>query len=116
MSHLLLGIRGEKFAEKLLKEKGYKILARNFKTKLGEIDIVTSYKGTLIFVEVKTRTGTKFGLPEEAVDKRRILRIVKAGEVFMKKYSLHGTKIRVQVVSLIFNGATPYYVKIIDAL
>ena len=66
-----LGARGEALACTLLKEKGYKIIERNFKTPIGEIDIVAREGQTLVFVEVKTRESTAFGSAKWAVDRKK---------------------------------------------
>lgn len=72
------GTGGEDMAVKYLLSKGYKILARNYTTKIGELDIVAKDKGTIVFVEVKTRKSDFFGLPREAVTytKQRKIRMV----------------------------------------
>ena len=69
-------LKGEAGAVKFLKKQKYKILERNFTTKLGEIDIIAKEGGTYIFAEVKARTGQMFGLPREAVtaEKQRKIR------------------------------------------
>lgn len=77
-----LGILGEDLAVKFLKKNGYKILQRNFRSKLGEIDIVAQEKDVLVFVEVKTRWSEKFGLPEEAITPWKIRSIIKTGQYF----------------------------------
>lgn len=59
----LLGRTGEVKAEKFLKKLGYKILAKNYKTVVGEIDIIAKDGDTVVFVEVKTRTNEKYGAP-----------------------------------------------------
>jgi putative endonuclease len=61
------GDKGERLAEKVLLKKGYKLLARNFRSRFGELDLVMQDRETLVFIEVKTRVNTKFGRPEEAV-------------------------------------------------
>ena len=61
-SNLEKGLLGEREAEKYLISKGYKIRDRNYRTKIGEIDIVAEKFNTLVFVEVKTRTSTKLGI------------------------------------------------------
>lgn len=67
----LLGKVGEKQAVKFLKKKGYKIIETNFKTYLGEIDIIALDKDYTVFVEVKTRQSDDYGYPSEAVDKEK---------------------------------------------
>ena len=82
MEKITLGRKGEKIAERYLLDLGFKIIDKNFQTKFGEIDIIAQDKGDLVFVEVKTRVSTKFGLPEEAVTPRKIKRIVKAAAIY----------------------------------
>ncbi len=60
-------IIGENAAAEFLKKKGYVILERNFRKGYGEIDIIAVKKGTLVFVEVKTRSSDKFGTPLDAI-------------------------------------------------
>jgi putative endonuclease len=62
-----LGEAGERYATDYLIKNGYKILDRNWRIRGGEIDIVALYKSTLVFVEVKTRTSTSYGTPEESI-------------------------------------------------
>jgi putative endonuclease len=61
------GDKGEKEAKTFLKKKGYRIIETNFRCREGEIDIIAQNKGTLVFVEVRTKTGAQFGSPEESV-------------------------------------------------
>lgn len=79
----LLGKIGEDMAEIMLFSQGYSILARNFMSHNGEIDIVAEKYGTVYFVEVKTRTTEKFGEPEEAVDEVKKQRIRSAADYFL---------------------------------
>lgn len=58
---------GEEIACRLLKEKGYRIIETNFRTRFGELDIIASKDNFLVFVEVKLKKGTDFGLPEEMI-------------------------------------------------
>ena len=69
----LLGQSGEKRVEKYLKKLGYKIIKRNYRTPLGEADLIAEDKDEIVFVEVKTRTNDFYGNPKEAVgvDKQR---------------------------------------------
>lgn len=61
------GEKGESIAERHLKKRGYKILEKNYRTKVGEIDIIAKEKNTIVFVEVKTRRSWQFGNPKGAV-------------------------------------------------
>ena len=62
-----LGLKGEKLAQKFLKKAGYKIIKTNYVTPYGEADIIALKDGFIVFIEVKTRTSLKFGMPKEAV-------------------------------------------------
>src|ERR1035437_2637505 len=61
------GNLGEKLARDFLKKKGYKIIEMNYRCPAGEMDIIAKQKDCLVFVEVRTKTGTGFGSPEESV-------------------------------------------------
>jgi putative endonuclease len=66
-----IGKWGEDTAAEYLAQKGYEVAARNIRTPYGEIDIVAKQGGITIFVEVKTRTSNKMGLPEESITPRK---------------------------------------------
>ena len=83
-----IGKFGENVASKYLKDKGYKIKERNYRTFLGEIDIICEHKGNIIFVEVKTRRSDKFGYPEEAVNLTKQRKIIKNALCYLSKYYL----------------------------
>lgn len=75
---------GEEAVAAHLGRYGYSILHRNFRIgRLGEIDIIAEKNGVIFFVEVKTRTGLSFGLPAEAVNKKKIEKIRKLASAFM---------------------------------
>ncbi len=66
-----LGKKGEALVAKYLKKRGYTIVERNYRTPFGEADIIALDKDEVAFIEVKTRTTEEYGLPSEAVDKRK---------------------------------------------
>lgn len=76
------GKYGEDLAVKFLQDQGYKILARNFRSHFGEIDIIGLDGGILVFIEVKTRWNEAFGLPEEAITPRKIRSIARTGDYY----------------------------------
>ncbi len=82
------GELGEEYATNLLKWKGYQILKRNFKSKLGEIDLIAIDEETLVFVEVKTRWSKKYGKPEEAVTPKKLERIKRIGQLYSLTHPL----------------------------
>ncbi|PIP20891.1 MAG: YraN family protein [Candidatus Omnitrophica bacterium CG23_combo_of_CG06-09_8_20_14_all_40_11] len=104
---LYLGKKGEEAAVGLLKDNGYKILLRNYKTKLGEIDIIASDKGTICFIEVKTRQSNRFGSPVEAISESKQRQISKAALAFLKEKNLLDKKARFDVVSIMYSKAKP---------
>ncbi len=106
--NLFLGSKGEETATALLKENGYKILHRNYKTKLGEIDIIARDRDTYVFIEVKTRRTARFGSPAEAVVRNKQRQISKAALSFLKANNLLQEKARFDVVSILWGpGGKP---------
>ena len=100
--NLKLGREGEKRAKNHLKWKGYKILKTNYRYKKGEIDIIASNEKFTIFVEVKTRSNTSYGNPEEAVSKKKESLIKSVAQQFM---NLYGSKdlIRFDIIAITKN-------------
>jgi putative endonuclease len=78
----VLGQWGEDIAVGYLQDIAYKILARNYRTRHGEIDIVAEKEGALIFVEVKLRSSADFGFPEDAVTPRKQAHLLQAAEMY----------------------------------
>lgn len=78
----LLGKKGEDLAASYLTKHTYQIKERNFKARYGEIDIIAVKDGVLVFVEVKTRVGRAFGLPEEAVTPRKLREVVGTAQYY----------------------------------
>jgi len=77
------GNLGEEIARKYLENKGYIIIDRNYKKKYGEIDLIVEDRNDLVFVEVKTRIGEQFGLPEDALNKDKIQRLIKNSQAYL---------------------------------
>src|SRR3989304_3418392 len=80
--NLPLGRYGEELATKYLQKQGYKIIERNFQKRYGEIDIIARDSETLIFVEVKTRIGDKYGPPEEAITSWKLKALVRSVQFY----------------------------------
>ncbi len=93
-----LGKFGEEVASKYLKTKGYKIRERNYRTSLGEIDIIGEYKSEIIFVEVKTRSSEQFGLLEEAVNLSKQKKMIKNALGYLTRYHLGKSNTRFDVI------------------
>jgi putative endonuclease len=103
-----LGIWGEKLAADFLTEHGYSIMERNVRTPYGEIDLVArqdfaaSY--VIVMVEVKTRSSTKYGFPEEAVSHRKKEHLINSAEAFMQAHPELGGNWRIDVIAIQKNG------------
>lgn len=91
---------GEDFAVRILKNKGYKIIQRNFRSKLGEIDIIAKNGGYLSFIEVKTRWNKKYGKPEEAVTSGKINKIKRVIDYYLLLHPENYKKIKIEVVAI----------------
>lgn len=100
MNRKAKGDFGEKLAVKYLKKQGYRILNTNFKTELGEIDIVMTDEVTLIFVEVKSRSTDNFGYPSEAVTFHKRGKINQVASQYIKKFMLFNVDVRFDVVEI----------------
>ena len=79
-----LGKAGEDCAANYLESCGYKIIARNYRIRTAEIDIIAEKDGVIVFVEVKTRSNVRHGLPAEAVNFRKQKKIIEAASVFLQ--------------------------------
>ena len=82
-SNQRFGALGEKLAARYLKEQGYKILKKNYKNKLGEIDIIAVDKNEIVFVEVKTRSASPYLSGQYAVDKHKQFHIMRTASYYL---------------------------------
>ena len=98
--NLVLGRIGETEAAEYLESLGYKILERNYKNKIGEIDIIARDGDTLVFVEVKTRSSNGFGYGREAVDFKKQNKIRMTATVYLKYKRLLDSKVRFDVIEI----------------
>ena len=103
------GDRGESIACGYLINHGYKIIKRNYSCKFGEIDIIVKKDNNLVFVEVKTRTNTFFGEPQEFVDYNKIERMNMAIDCFLGFYKIEDKyNLRIDVIEIIFDKNDRY--------
>lgn len=100
LNHKKTGNFGEEIAARNLEENGYVILNRNFRCRFGEIDIIARDGDTVVFVEVKTRRGRKYGEAEEAVDYRKQRKLRQLAEYYLMKHHLVSQKCRFDVCSV----------------
>jgi len=93
-----IGKWGEDTAAEYLTQRGYEIMARNVRTPYGEIDIVTGQGDITIFVEVKTRTSNKMGLPEESITPRKREHMLAAADHYAAEHEIDHWQIDVLAI------------------
>lgn len=107
MSSQQQGKKGEECAVDLLKKNRYRIIARNYRTRYGEIDIIARDNDTVCFIEVKSRSSDRFGLPQEALSAVKQRKIAKVALAFLKDNNLLDTPARFDVVCVLFDQPVP---------
>jgi len=110
----LTGIKGEQRAVHFLQQIGYEILETNWRWKRCEVDIIARFQNTLIFAEVKTRTSTTYGLPEESVSATKQQKLTEAAEEYAEQ-NQHKGEIRFDIISIIIKGSRHEIFHIKDA-
>jgi putative endonuclease len=95
-----LGAKGEEIAVRYLKSRGYRILERNYRIKLGEIDIIAEQGADLVFIEVKTRSDTLFGSPFDSVTAAKQRQLSKVALEYIGKRGGHNRPARFDVVGV----------------
>lgn len=100
-----VGRYGEDVAARHLLDAGLEILARNWRCREGEIDIVAREHGALVFCEVKTRSSALFGLPAEAITRRKADRLRRLALLWLQEHSERATEVRFDVVSVLRSPA-----------
>src|ERR1700749_4821384 len=101
--HLDLGRKGESLAKTHLESLGYEILDENWTHGKAEIDLIAWKDRVIIFAEVKTRTGTGFGLPEDFVDNRKQRLMADAADEYIYIMN-HQGEVRFDIISVLFRG------------
>lgn len=102
-----LGRWGERLAEDHLRRRGYRILARQYKTRLGEIDLIAEQGEWIVFVEVKTRVGLERGHPVEAVDPHKQRQLLRLAEAWLKRHPAPARRVRFDVVGILKRADGP---------
>ncbi len=98
-----IGSYGENLACEYLLDIKHKILARNFRSKLGEIDIITFFNNMIIFTEVKSRYTNSYGSPMESVTYYKQKQIIKLSSYYILINKLNDYNIRYDVIEIFFN-------------
>ncbi len=109
-----LGEKGEELAVRFLKKKGYKIIKQNYKTRIGEIDIIARDGNALVFIEVKTRESIEYGLPFEAINSAKKRKIANVALLYLKRLK-EIPPCRFDVVSIYYKQDNPEFELIKDA-
>ncbi|GBE06079.1 MAG TPA: YraN family protein [Nitrospirae bacterium] len=109
-----LGAKGEELAAEFLRQNGYRIIKQNYRTPIGEIDIIAGDGEILVFIEVKTRQALDYGLPSEAVNRIKRRKIGNVALLYLKKYKVL-PPCRFDVVSIHYEKGIPQLELIKDA-
>ncbi|SCG83465.1 UPF0102 protein [Proteiniborus sp. DW1] len=99
-----IGLIGENIAVNYLLDNGYKILDRNFRVKAGEIDIVAQICQTIVFVEVKSRTSNRYGLPYESVNYKKQQKIIRVAQNYINFKRLINYEYRFDIIEVYLNA------------
>lgn len=97
--HQSTGQKGEDLATQFLEKEGYQIVERNFRYKRAEIDIIAKKDGLMVFVEVKARSSSAFGYPEDFVDEKKSALIMAAADHYIDQMNWEGL-IRFDIISI----------------
>ena len=103
MNNIEKGKLGEEIALKYIISKGGKIIERNYRTKIGEIDLIAKINGELVFVEVKSRSNINYGYPSESVDYKKKRKITNVAKYYILDNSLENLSIRFDVIEIYLN-------------
>jgi putative endonuclease len=96
-----LGKTGEDLAVDYLKNQGFEILERNYKNKIGEIDIIGRESGFLVFIEVKARKGADFGIPFDSIGAKKQKKVALVAAKYIQEKKYFGDW-RIDAVSVLF--------------
>jgi len=99
-----LGKLGERIAERWLAERGWRVLAKRYRSGHRDLDLIVERGGAVVFVEVKTRRGTEFGHPIEAVNWRKQRELVRSARVWIARFGTSEHTYRFDVVGVLING------------
>lgn len=106
-----LGARGEAVAARYLQSRGLVVLDRNWRCRAGEIDLVATDGDALVIVEVKTRSGTDYGHPAEAVTTQKLARIRRLAQLWLAANRVGWVEVRFDVVAVLARPDAPVEVE-----
>ena len=99
-----LGAKGEELARDFLRQQGYQILTSNYRCRHGEIDIVAQEGEDLVFVEVRSRRSTAFGIPEESLTRAKIRHLTASSQHYLQEHASQGVHWRIDLISIRFGA------------
>lgn len=102
-----LGRLGEEIARNYLEEIGYTILAMNYRTPLGELDLVAQHGETIVFVEVRTRSTSTFGSPIESITLSKQERLIRLALQFCAHHCLYSRDLRFDIIGIYLQSEEP---------
>lgn len=105
-----IGDQGEELAATYLEEKGFRILESNYHFERNEVDLVcldSQKGGEIVFVEVKTRSGENYGVPEESVTEEKKESLIEVARAYLHERKLEGAPARFDVVGVLLTGKEP---------
>lgn len=105
------GANGESIAAQLLLDKGFTIIARNYRTRFGELDIIAKKDEKIHFVEVKTRNSLRHGKPYEAITFYKTKHLMRASTLFLLQNGYKGSKLSLDVISILLENGTPKHIE-----
>jgi putative endonuclease len=111
----VLGRRGEDLAAQYLERQGLVVLSRNWRCRHGELDLVATDSGRLVVCEVKTRSSTRFGVPAEAVDRRKAARIRLITRAWLAAHQVRWCEVRFDVLAVVAEPGAPATVQHYEA-
>ncbi len=114
MNNRELGNYGETVAIQYLVGEGYDILAKNFKCRHGEIDIIAKKDDYIIFVEVKTRRSLSYGTPAEAVDRKKQMKYGKIASIYIRNERLFDSSYRFDIIEIYISSCDSYTINHIE--
>lgn len=96
-----LGRTGEAVAARYYQQRGYLLLGHNYRTRMGELDLILYKENQLVFAEVKTRSGTAWGTAAEAVDLHKQQRLIRAAQYYLQNSPFADASVRFDVVEVL---------------
>lgn len=113
-ARIQLGQKGEQLAWDYLVKKGYRILDKNYRCRLGEIDVVAEKGRRITVIEIRTCSGERFGRPEESIGAVKQRKLVRLAEWYLKDKKKMGCRVSFDVVAVTFRGNEFQEIRLIE--